>query len=116
MHVDVLSVLSLFAAAPLAAIVAILVYRQVQCNRWVRGTRTGRRLFGIQASAVGLSMAFLFLQSFWRPSMAHEIEGRQQMDVEQDDEGEPETAAKQLNRQLRRIRRGEAVERLELRL
>jgi hypothetical protein len=41
---------------------------------------------------------------------------REKADVEEDDEGDPETPAKQLSRQLKRIRRGEVVERLVLRL
>jgi hypothetical protein len=61
-------------------------------------------------------MAFLFLQMFWQPSLSHAIEVREKVDVEEDDKGEPETVTKQLHRQLRRIRRGEAVDRLVLRL
>ncbi len=116
MHIDVLSVLSLFSAAPFVVIAAILGYRQVQRLRWVRTTRTGKRLFGIQPSAVGLGMAFLFLQMFYRPSLAHAIEAREQAPAEDDDEGEPETLVRQLHRQFRRIRRGEPVDHLELRL
>jgi hypothetical protein len=116
MHVDGLSILSLLSGAPVLVILAILVFQQVQRLKWVQGTRTGRRLFGIQPSAVGLGMAFLFLQAFWRPSLAHAIEARQQVEADEDDEGEPETPGKHLNRQLRRIRRGEKVDRLELRL
>jgi hypothetical protein len=111
MHVDALSVLSLFMAAPFAAMVAILIVYNLQRIRWLRTTRVGR-LFGVQTSAVGLGMAFLFLQSFWQPSLAPVIEIRQQADAEEDDEVEPDTVAKQ----LRRIRRGEPVERLVLRL
>ena len=116
MHVDTLSVLSLLVAAPFLAIVAILAFHRLRQVRWVRTTRAGRRLFGIQPSAVGLGMAFLFLQTFWQPSLCHAIEAREQSDVEEDDEGEPESPEKHLNRQLKRIRRGEVVERLELRL
>ena len=116
MHVDALSVLSLFTAAPFVVIAAILGFHQIRRTKWVRSTRTGRRLFGIQPSAVGLGMAFLFLMSFWQPSLAHAIEVRQKVDVEEDDEGDPENLKKQLNRQLKRIRRGEAVDKLVLRL
>jgi len=116
MHVDALSVLSLLSAAPFGLIAAILGFHQIRRTKWVRKTRTGRRLFGVQPSAVGLGMAFLFLQAFWQPSLTHAIEVRRKVDVEEDDEGEPETTAKQLNRQLKRIRRGEAVDRLVLRL
>ena len=116
MRVDVYSVLSLFAAAPFVAIVAILCCFQLRRVKWLRNPRTGKRLFGVQASAAGLGMAFLFLQSFYKPNLVHEIEVRQQVDVDEDDEGDPETPAKQLNRQLKRIRRGEPVDRLELRI
>jgi hypothetical protein len=116
MHVDVLSVLSLFSAAPFVAIVAILCLYQIQRWCFALRKRTGRRLFGIQPAAVGLGMAFLFLQAFWRPSLSHAIEVRQKVDVDEDDEGDPESVTKQLHRQLQRIRRGEPVERLVLRL
>jgi L-lactate permease len=116
MHVDVLSVLSLFASAPLVAIAAILGCYLMRRMSWARSTRTGKKLFGIQPSAVGLGMAFLFLQTFWQPSLCHAIEAREKVDVEDDDDGDPETPEKQLNRQLKRIRRGEAVDRLVLRL
>lgn len=108
--------LSLLSGAPFLMIALILGYQQLQRVRWVRASRVGKRLFGIQPSAVGLGMAFLFLQAFWRPSLAHAIEAREPAAVEDDDDGEPETPAKHLNRQLKRIRQGEPVERLELRL
>jgi energy-coupling factor transporter transmembrane protein EcfT len=115
MRAEILSVLSLFTAAPFLAIAAILVLYLVRQVRWVRRTWVGR-LFGVQPSAVGLGMAFLFLQAFWRPCMVHTIEVCQEADLDEDDEGDPETPAKELNRQLKRIRRGERVERLVLRL
>lgn len=37
------------------------------------------------------------------------VEAREHADVEDDDQGDPDTAAKQLSRQLKRIRRGEDV-------
>jgi hypothetical protein len=116
MHVDVLYILGLLSGAPFIAIGAILCLYLIRRVPWVRSTRTGRRLFGIQPAAVGLGMAFLFLQIFWRPSLSHVIEVQQKVDVEEDDEGEPDSLMKQLHRQLRRIRRGEPVERLVLRL
>jgi hypothetical protein len=48
--------------------------------------------------------------------MEHAIEARQKEDVEEDDDGDPETPEKELSRQLRKIRRGEAVEVLKLRV
>lgn len=112
----VLSILSMFTAAPFVAIAAFLCLYQMRRVRWLRNPRTGKQLFGVQASAVGLGMAFLFLQTFYRPPLAHVIEVMQTVDVDEDDEGDPETPAKHLNQQLKRIRRGEQVGRLELRL
>ena len=41
---------------------------------------------------------------------------RQEEDVDEDDQGGPDTPARRLHRQLRLIRRGEPVERLILKL
>jgi hypothetical protein len=48
--------------------------------------------------------------------MANVVEVKQEEDADEDDEGDPENLKKQLNRQLKRIRRGEHVDRLVLRL
>ena len=58
----------------------------------------------------------LLVQVFYRPSMVHAVEARVQIDVEEDDSGDPETPPKLLHRQLKRIRRGEPVERLRIML
>lgn len=58
----------------------------------------------------------LFTQVFYRPSVAHVVEARLQVDGEEADSGDPETTARQLTRQLRKIRRGEPLQRLTLRL
>jgi hypothetical protein len=63
-----------------------------------------------------MEMAFLFLQVFHRPSVAHVLEEKQKEDAEENDEGDPENLKKQIDRQLKKIRRGEPVERLVLRL
>jgi len=62
--------------------------------------------------------AFLFLSMAYRPNHAFmaraQIEQRE--DEDEDDEGGPDTARRHLLRQLRRIRHGEKVDRLVLRL
>jgi hypothetical protein len=58
----------------------------------------------------------MFLQVIYRPAVAYVIEEKQDEDADAEDGGEPETVNKQLHRQLRRIRRGEPVDRLVLRL
>jgi hypothetical protein len=116
MHVDVLQVLSLFTAAPFLAVAAILVYYQMRRTAWKRDKRRGKNNLGFCPSSAALGMAFLVLQVFHRPSMVHVAEARLVEDAEEDDEGDPEGLFWQLNRQLKRIRRGEPLDQLILRL
>lgn len=97
-------------------IAAALVYFCVRRAVWKHKKRTGKRPAGFCPSMAGMGMAFLFLQTFHRPSLAHVVEVMREEDAEDDDEGEPDTPAAHLNRQLRRIRRGEKLETLTLRL
>ena len=62
--------------------------------------------------------AFQFLSIAYRPNHAFVAKAQivQREDEDEDDEGGPDTAKRHLMRQLRRIRRGEAVDRLVLRL
>lgn len=64
------------------------------------------------------ALALQFLGQIYRPSLAHVAKAQiqQQEDTDEDDNGDPETPLKHLHRQLRRIRRGEHVERLQWRL
>ncbi|HZP05345.1 MAG TPA: hypothetical protein VFB43_10625 [Terracidiphilus sp.] len=61
--------------------------------------------------------AFLyFMREFYNPGAVYLLEAKQDEECDEDDQGDPEMLAKQLHRQLRRIRRGESVDRLVLRL
>jgi hypothetical protein len=62
--------------------------------------------------------AFLFLSMAYRPNHAFMAKAQiqQREDEDDDDEGGPDSPQKHLNRQLRRIRRGEPVDRLVWRL
>jgi hypothetical protein len=53
---------------------------------------------------------------FYRPSLEFAIKARAVQVVEEDDDSDPEKPAKHLHRQLRRIRRGEPVETLIVKL
>jgi hypothetical protein len=63
-----------------------------------------------------MGVALLFLQVFYRPTVSNVIEVIEHEDADEDDQGDPESLAKQLHRQLKRIRRGEPVGDLVLRL
>jgi hypothetical protein len=101
---------------PFLLIVAILLYYCARRAVWKRGKRRTRANPAFCPSSAALGTILLFAQVFYRPSVACVAEVRQEMDVDEDDAGEPETPAGELERQLRRIRRGEREGRLVWRL
>jgi hypothetical protein len=104
------------ASLPFLAIPALFLHFHARRAVWKRGRRLGRKNLGFCPSISSLGNAFQYLQVFHRPSIAHLIQAKQDEDADEDDEGEPDTPARHLNRQLGRIRRGEKVEALVLRL
>ncbi len=72
-----------------------------------------KKLFRALSSA-GLGAAFQFLSIAYRPNHAFiaKAQIQQQENTDDDDDGGPDTSRKHLHRQLRRIRRGEPVDRL----
>ena len=102
--------------APFLAIGVILAHYVLRRAGWKRGKRLGRKGLGYYPSAFALGMALQFIQVFYRPSVDYVLEAKQDEHADEDDEGDPESLMKQLNRQLRRIWRGEPVDRLVLRL
>ena len=77
-----------------------------------------RRRFGMYAASAALGFAFLPLGATYRPSLVELVRAqiRQQEDIDEDDNGDPDSPAKNLMRQLRRIRCGEKVDTLFFRL
>ncbi|MGA9668866.1 MAG: hypothetical protein WBQ94_06635 [Terracidiphilus sp.] len=102
--------------APYLAIVLILAHYLWRRAAWRHGRRLGRKRLGYYPSAFAFGMALQFVQVFYRPSVDYVLETKRDEAAEEDDEGDPETGAKELSRQLKRIRRGERVESLVLRL
>ncbi|HEY2859876.1 MAG TPA: hypothetical protein VGJ21_15755 [Terracidiphilus sp.] len=84
-------------------------------SRGKRGTLQSRLRI---ASAAGLGAAFQFLSMAYRPDHAFVMKAQiqQHEDCDEDDDGSPDTPVKHLHQQLRRIRRGETVDRLVWRL
>lgn len=103
-------------AAPFLILVAITIQYKLRRAAWKRKTRKTGRTLGFCPSSAAMATAFLFIPVFYRPTVALEIEARQRVDVDEDDEGDQETPAKHLHRQLRRIRRGDPGDRLVVRL
>ena len=101
------------------AVVVIFGYFWL-CVSLRRRPRTGRRRSRLSAYGLALGLAFLqLMRVFYQPDVAYLIEAKQDEDAEEDDSGDPDTPAarlKHFHRQLRRIRRGEPIDRLELRM
>jgi hypothetical protein len=117
MHLDVLTAVgSLASSAPFLAIAAILIHYQLRRAAWRRNRRLGRKNSGFCPSSSALGIALLLLGVFHWPSAQNTVEARLQQEADEDDSGDPETVAGQLDRQLRRIRRGEPVQDLVLRI
>ena len=117
MYAYVLDVLGMSAlSAPFLAMIVILAHYQLRRTAWRCRRRLGLRNPRFCPSTSSLGTAFQFLEAYYRPSIAYVLEAKQDEDEEQNDDGQPETPAKLLKRQLRRIRNGEKVDTLVLRL
>lgn len=97
---------------PYFAVVFILAHYVVRRARFKHALKKGSPLPGFCPSSAALGIVFLITQTFYRPSIQHAVDVRQVTDAEENDQGDPALPARQLDRQLRRIRRGEAVDTL----
>ena len=88
---------------------ALAVY--CQRARWRRSQRRGKRL-RFYPTTMMIGLALQTLQVFAHPEVDHTIQEKYADEAEEDDEGDP--LQKELARQLRRIRNGETVDRLEV--
>lgn len=115
------AVYSAFAAlamgSPFLAILAILTYYYIFRVPWWRKRKKGSRSRFFSSTA-GVGAALLGLSLIYRPRLQFAVEAQQRQveDADEDDNGDPDSPRKHLLRQLRRIRRGEAVETLSVRL
>ncbi len=121
MRANALDLIQTFAVAlPVFAmsLVAIAaVFSRLKQLIWKPRRTRIRRRFTIAAAGVAMGLAFLPFAAIYRPSLIEVAKAqiRQQEDVDEDDNGDPETPLKHLLSQLRRIRKGEKVETLFLR-
>lgn len=95
-----------------------LIYLRIRASIAVRRHPPRRRSVGLVAANALIGFAFLPLSIIYRPSLIEVAKSqiRQQEDVDEDESGDPESPLRHLLRQLRRIRRGEKVELLSVRL
>jgi hypothetical protein len=101
---------------PYLAIPAVLLHNSLRRALWRRGKNLRRPDPSLCSAAAALGTMLLFTQTFYRPSMAYVVEAREPIDEDEDDSGNPDGPDKLLHLQLKRIRRGEPVDRLLIRL
>jgi hypothetical protein len=77
--------------------------------------KSKRRRVSVYFIAAGLAFMQL-ISELYSPGAAFVLQEIRDEDADEDDDGDPESLEKQLNRQLKRIRRGEQVGDLVLRL
>ncbi len=84
----------------------------------VEAAVAARHSGAVRGAAIDAGAAFMFFSVAYRPEHAFMVKAqiRQVEDVDEDDEGGKETPIRHLDRQLRRIRRGEEVKHLVWRL
>jgi len=111
---DLLGAAALYA--PFLAIAVLLAGSRMRRAAWARSHRLTRPPAALLTSAASLAIAFQQLQIFYRPSMTHVFKVERKEEAEDDDSGEPDSPAAHLHRQLRRIRGGEPLDALVLRL
>jgi hypothetical protein len=114
-YLEILGALALCVASALFLTFAVgLLFDSIRrASRLPHRRRAGRILSSAGACLCAAVFAFTF---FYRPSLEFAAETAQIEYVDEEDDGEPETPAKSFNRQLKRIRRGEKVESLVVRL
>jgi hypothetical protein len=82
--------------------------------RWKYRKRQGKRNPGFYPTAGSMGNALHSLQIFVQPEVRYILQEKLSEDEEQDDEGGSDDPSARLERQLRRIRRGEPVGDLEV--
>ena len=82
--------------------------------RWKYRKRRGKRNLGFYPTVSSAGNALHALQIFVQPEVRYVLQEKLSEDEEQDDEGGSDDPSAHLERQLRRIRRGEPVGDLEI--
>jgi hypothetical protein len=111
-----MSLVGIFVGLPYVAVVVLLSIFYFKRLRWRSKRRSGRRDLGFYPRSLSLGNAMQNLQVFTRPTVAYVLEEKYDEDAEEDDDGGPDDPTAHLKRQLKRIRRGESIDTLTVRL
>jgi hypothetical protein len=106
----------LAAVSPFLAIIGTLGFHFVRRFVSNQNQPKGRRVLGLWSSAVVLGTAFQLMEAIYRPGVSHVLELKQADRPDEEDSDDPDDPAKQLNRQLRKIRQREPIDRIVVRL
>jgi|SRR5882757_8908362 len=90
---------------------AVFLLQRVQYRRKKAANPNHR---GFYPSAATLALTLLSLQTLAQPDLHHSIEQRQTEADDEEENGDPDDPAAQLNRQLKRIRNGEPIDTLKI--
>ena len=86
----------------------------LQRLRWRRKKAVNPNHRGFYPSAAALALTLLSLQTLAQPDLNHALEQRQTEAANEEENGDPDDPAAQLNRQLKRIRNGEPIDTLKV--
>jgi hypothetical protein len=111
-----MNLVAFFLATPYLAVVVLLCTFYLKRAWWKLRRRTKPEYAGFCPSSSSLGNALHTLQIFTRPTIAHVLQEKYDEDMEDDGDGGPDDPARHLKRQLKRIRRGERVDVLTVRL
>jgi len=103
------AVLFALPGLPLVLLVCAFFFQRY---RWKRRRRLGKKRRGFYPSTYALGIAFQQIQLFVAPNAECPIAESLKEHAEEDDDEGAQNPARHLERQLRRIRRGERIERL----
>ena len=90
---------------------AVFLLQRLQYRRKRAANKSHR---GFYPSAAALALTLLSLQTLAQPDLHHSIEQRQTEADDEEENGDPDDPAAQLNRQLKRIRNGQPTDTLKV--
>ena len=102
-------------AIPFLTIVGRLLHYVIRRARFNHERKSRKSLPGFFPSSAALGVVFLLSSMLFRPRLQYAIEAQQVVATDEDDDGGPDPPGT-LDKQLKRLRRGERIDRLILRL
>jgi hypothetical protein len=111
-----MNIAAIFVATPYLAVIILFITFYVRRALWRQSRRRGKKKLGFYPSSSDLGNALHQLQTLTRPTIEYVIEEKLDDDAEDDGDAGPKIPGRHLRQQLRRVRRGETVDRLIVQL